>query len=320
MQIRFHLPLIGGLLRGLAIVFVLLGAVPGGVELKGFGVREGFADAFVVGDRFRDCSVCPEMIVVPAGEFVMGSPPHETGRNPHEGPQRTVLIPEKIAIGLYEIKISEWKSCVSEGACASDIPFESEGSSKFGYRGWKRTLPVVGVSWENSKEYAAWLELKTGYEYRLPTEAEWEHAARSGTNTARFWDALEGAACGYANLEGSSGCADGDGYDDLAPVGSYRSNAFGLYDMLGNAAEWTESCWGKDNEFNSADGGKQRASAETVRTKRDALINASDCNKKVYRGGAWNSSLDEARSASRASLGRDVKTNYIGFRVIRALR
>ena len=99
MQIRFHLPLIGGLLRGLAIVFVLLGAVPGGVELKGFGVREGFADAFVVGDRFRDCSVCPEMIVVPAGEFVMGSPPHETGRKLHEGPQRTVLIPEEIAIG-----------------------------------------------------------------------------------------------------------------------------------------------------------------------------------------------------------------------------
>jgi len=285
----------------------------------GPGIGAVLADSFTVGDRFRDCSVCPEMVVVPLGDFVLGSPPDEIGRTSRESLQRKVSISEEFAMSLYEIKISEWKSCAAASACSLDTPAELEGGAEFGWREWKRTHPVVGVSWEEGKEYTLWLTLKTGFQYRLPTETEWEHAARSGTNTARFWDTLEGTACEYANLEGSSGCADGDGYDDVAPVGSYRSNAFGLYDMIGNAAEWTESCWGKDYDLDPMDSNERAQSADTVGPDGDAVDHTGDCNQKVYRGGAWNSNLDEARSASRAGLGKDIKRDYVGFRVVRVL-
>lgn len=285
--------------------------------LNMFGAGTVTADSFVAGDRFRDCPVCPEMIVVPARDFVMGSPHYEVGRPPQERPPREVSVREKFAMALYEIKISEWKSCASEDACASGADIQSEGNSEFGWREWKRTLPVVGISWSESKKYTAWLASKTGFEYRLPSEAEWEHAARGGTSTGQFWDGLEDTVCEFANLDVSNGCADG--YEGIAPVGSYQANAFGLYDMIGNVAEWVEDCWYEGYEWAPTDGSARTPSLRTERPEPLAPGPVGDCNQKVYRGGHWKSGLDEARSASRAGLGMDDRSDYIGFRIVRAL-
>lgn len=314
-----HPPLINGTAMSLAIAFLLFVFVPNDLWGGGSGVGVVLADSFTVGDRFRDCSVCPEMVVLPLSAFEVNSASHEIGQTSGENLQGEIDTAGAIAMSLYEIKISEWKNCAAAGACAVDTHAESEGGSEFGWREWKRTHPVVGVTWEESKEYTSWLTVKTGSGYRLPTEAEWEHAALGGTDIAQVWEALEGAACEYANLEGSSGCADGDGYDELAPVGSYRANAFGIYDMLGNAAEWTENCWGKSDEFDRVDGAEQRPSAKTVASKSDVSVHASDCNQKVYRGGAWTSTLEEVRSGNRAGLDKDVKSDFVGFRVVRVL-
>ena len=285
--------------------------------LNMFGTGAVAAGSFVAGDRFRDCPVCPEMIVVPAGDFVMASPHHEVGRSPQEGPPRQDSVREKFAMALYELKISEWKSCASEGACVSGGHIQSEGNSEFGWREWKRTHPLVGISWSESKEYAAWLASKTGFEYRLPTEAEWVHAARSGTSTARFLNDIEDAVCEFANLDGSSGCVDG--YEGIAPVGSYQANAFGLYDMIGNVAEWVEDCWHEGYEWAPTDGSARTPSLTTEKPEPLALGPVGDCNQRVYRGGHWKSGLDEARSVSRAGLGKGDRSDYIGFRIVRAL-
>lgn len=317
MQIGMHRPLARNLTAHWSSAVLLLKICSAAVCLNMYGAGTVAADPFLAGDRFRDCSVCPEMIVVPAGDFVMGSPHHEMGRTSQEGPPHRVSVRDKFAMALYEIKISEWKSCASEGACMSGGHIQSEGNSEFGWREWKRTHPLVSISWGESKEYVAWLASKTGFEYRLPTEAEWEHAARSGTSTARFWDGSGDAACEFANLDGSSGCADG--YEGIAPVGSYQANAFGLYDMIGNAAEWVEDCWYEGYEWAPTDGSARTRSLRTERPEPSASYPVGDCNQKVYRGGHWKSGLDKARSASRAGLGMDDKRDYIGFRIVRAL-
>ena len=275
------------------------------------------SDLYSVGERFRDCSVCPEMVVVPGGDFVMGSPSQEVGRTQHESPQHKVLVPKSFAIALYETKISEWKSCVSEGACDLGGHAQSEGGSKVGWREWKRTHPAVEISWDDSKKYVAWLTSKTAFEYRLPTEAEWEHAARGGTTEARFWDKLEGMACEFANLAGQNSCSDG--YEEGAPVGSYRANAFGLYDMLGNVAEWVEDCWYESYDGAPTDGRARTRVPDMASDGSADLYSVGDCNEKVYRGGDWHSALHEARSASRAGMSKQAKSKYIGLRIVRAL-
>jgi len=142
------------------------------------------------GEKFRDCALCPSMIVVPGGSFMMGSPDSELNRLDSEGPRHGVTI-QSFAVGVYEVTYSEWDTCVNEGGC---------GHRADDYEGFVGpSHPVTDVSWHDAKEYVTWLQEKTGEKYRLLNEAEWEYMARAGTDTARYWGESSGGQCLYAN-------------------------------------------------------------------------------------------------------------------------
>ena len=161
------------------------------------------------------------MVVVPAGTFERGSSTSELGHSVEESPQHKVVLQKHFAMSIFEIKLSEWKACASEGVCTLDARNQEEGDSEFGWREWKRTRPVVGVSWHDAKRYAVWLSLKTGREYRLPSESEWEYAARGG---------LEVKMYPWRNTINSSKAHYGQdlGTGKPASVGSYSANGYGL--------------------------------------------------------------------------------------------
>jgi len=171
-------------------------------------------------DVFRECAKdCPEMIVVPAGEFLMGSRATEKEREDGEGPQRKVTIVKRFAVSKFDVTFADWDACVSVGGCpqASD--------SGFG----RGSRPVINVTWDDAQQYVAWLSRMTGQRYRLLSEAEWEYAARAGTATAFWWGDEIGT--GNANC---IGCGSKWDKRQTSPVGSFKPNAFGLYDMAGN--------------------------------------------------------------------------------------
>ncbi len=251
-------------------------------------------DAFQAGDTFRDCPECPEMVVVPAGEFFMGSPENEIGHShPQEDPYHKVFVRQPYAIGKYEVTFDEWDACVADGGCGGYRPNDV---------GWGRgSRPVIFISFEDAVAYTKWLSRKTGASYRLPSEAEWEYAARGGTMTPfHFGMTLnkDQAAFGAHVIHGPR--------NHTMPVGSFPPNAFGLHDVHGNVAEWTEDCW-NPNYFS----GPHHTNA----------MSNGDCRQRVTRGGSWQYSADYARSAARAPTyaakgsGKDMN----GFRVVRSL-
>jgi len=245
------------------------------------------------GDPFRECDRdCPQMIVVPAGKFMMGSPESETGRLAREGPQHEVTIAEPFAVSKYEVTWDEWGACVKYGNC----PHISDSAWGYG------TRPVINVTWQQVKQYVAWLSSMTGQPYRLLTEAEWEYAARAGTSTAYPW----GNDIGNGNAN-CSGCGSRWADDEkTAPVGSFPANAFGLHDMNGNVWEWVEDCY--QSNYNGA------------RTDGSPLI-TRDCINHVVRGGSWIlwQVPQSARSASRDNYKNDQQRAFVGFRVARTL-
>ena len=187
-------------------------------------VARGTEAALEPGRVFRDCAACPEMVVVPAGRFMMGSPGSEVGRWDDEGPRHSVTIGTPVAVGVYEVTFAEWDACGRAGGCGVYAPDDE---------GWGRgRRPVINVSWEDAREYVQWLSRETGERYRLLSEAEWEYVARSGTETARHWGESEAGQCRYANGYDVTGdrkhsydrehvrCADGN--TETAPVGSYE--------------------------------------------------------------------------------------------------
>jgi formylglycine-generating enzyme required for sulfatase activity len=235
------------------------------------------------GDIFRDCSGCGELVVVPAGSFDMGS------TTEYENPVHRVSIAKPFAIGRYEVTFGEWDQCVDDGGC-KHRPED---------RDWGRgDRPVINVSWLDAKAFVTWLSQKTGKTYRLPTEAEWEYAARGGTNTAYWWGRDVGSR--QANCRE---CNTGD-VQKTAPVGSYKPNAFGLYDTAGNAAEWIEDCWN-----DSYRGAPNNGSAWT----------SGQCRLRVLRGGAFDSQAKYLRSMARFRYDTDVRYIANGFRVVREL-
>jgi formylglycine-generating enzyme required for sulfatase activity len=246
---------------------------------------------------FKDCPECPEMVVVPAGEVMMGSQTLESGRAGNEGPRRTVTIEKRFAAGKFETTFEEWGACLRAGAC-KHTP---------GDQGWgKDRHPVVNVSWEDAKEYVAWLSKRTGLIYRLLTEAEWEHAARAGTVTAFSTGAS--ITSNDANFDGGhtyGGSSKGYYSKSTVEVGSFQPNAFGLYDMHGNVWEWVEDCWHADYKGGPADG-----SAWTTR-----------CNERsrVLRGGSWIDPPRILRSAYRSRNVPAYRGGTVGFRVARTL-
>ena len=257
------------------------------------------------GTVFRDCAACPEMVVVPPGSFMMGSPATEAGRYDDEGPRHRVTIGYPLAVGVYEVTFAEWDACVRAGGCAGYRP-EDEG--------WGRgRLPVINVNWEDVQAYVAWLSSETEQEYRLLSESEWEYVARAGTQTARHWGAGSSGQCGYANGYDRTGdqkhdfgypISCSDGYADTAPVGSFEPNAFGLYDVLGNVLEWTDDCMNESYAGAPTDGSPWAS---------------GDCTRRVLRGGSWILAPDRLRSAFRGWSRAGFRGFSLGFRLARTI-
>jgi formylglycine-generating enzyme required for sulfatase activity len=242
--------------------------------------------AVKAGQSFRDCPECPEMVVVQAGSFMMGS--HEAAYD--EEPVHEVTIPKPFAVGKFEVTFAEWDACVADGGCAHKPADEKWGRAR---------RPVINVSWDDAKQYTTWLSKRTGTVYRLLSEAEWEYAARAGTTTRYSWG--EGIGAGKANCEDCGSQWDGK---QTAPVGSFSANAFGLHDMHGNVWEWVQDCWRMTYQGAPSDG-----SAGT----------AGDCNRRAIRGAAWSYPSFTLRSAQRNGDDRDVRSRIIGFRVGKTL-
>jgi len=219
----------------------------------------------VPGTVFRDCEdACPDMVVVPAGHFLMGSPSDEEGRGNDESPRHEVRIARAFAVGKYEITHAEYAACVADGMCKQ--------TTDGGWGGGRR--PVIGVSWYDALDYAIWLSRKTGQTYQLLSEAEWEYAARAGTTTP--WSTGSAIVVDDANSL--------DQFKQPVPVGGYPSNALGLHDMHGNAPEWVLDCHDVGYFDVPTDGG---------------VADRERCEARGVRGGGWNSEPVRLRSAFR---------------------
>jgi formylglycine-generating enzyme required for sulfatase activity len=239
---------------------------------------------------FKECTDCPEMVVVPAGNFTMGSPATEKDRSDDESPQHGVTIAKPFAVARFELTFDEWDACAAHGDCDPHITSS----------GWGRgRQPVINVSWDDAQQYVAWLSRMTGQPYRLLTEAEWEYAARAGTTTAYYW----GDEIGEGNAN-CGGCGSQWDYKQTAPVGSFAANAFGLYDMAGNVIQWVQDCYHRDYNGAPTDG-----SAWT----------SGDCSGRVLRGGSWYGYARELRPADRYGSSTGSRINWNGFRVGRTL-
>jgi sulfatase modifying factor 1 len=250
------------------------------------------------GRTFRDCEYCPEMVVVPAGRFTMGSPSSKVGRPvwADESPQHRVTIGYAFAVGKYPVTRDEY------ARFASETSHDPSGEWQNPFPGYTQTGrdPVVNVSWDDAKAYMRWLSEKTGHNYRLLSEAEYEYAERAGTTTAYWWGDSDADLCRYAN-------GDPCNHHGTVPVGSYPANAFGLYDMAGNVWEWTEDCW-KNTYAGAPDDG--------------TAWTAGTCGERVLRGGSWLDYARYLRSADRYGDGTGVRGNgygFFGFRVARTL-
>ena len=275
------------------------------------------------GRVFRDCDGCPEMVVIPAGEFRMGSPASEEGRYDDEGPLRRVAV-EPFALGRSEVTRSEYAAFVTatgRGSGDGCRVFTGGEWSDNAAASWREPgfaqggdHPVVCVNWRDAQAYAAWLRDETGKSYRLPSEAEWEYAARGGTTTARYWGAGSDDQCGYANGADATaksrfngwtvaGCDDGAIW--TASAGSYGANDFRLFDMLGNVLEWVEDCWHEDYRGAPSDG--------------TAWTSGGDCGRRVLRGGSWLLHPRILRSAARIWYTTGLRGDSAGFRVARTL-
>ena len=251
-----------------------------------------------VGERFSDCSVCPEMVVVPAGSFLMGSPISEKKRDDDEGPVHRVTIPQPFAVGRYEVTFDQWDACVADGGC-SHVPDDY---------GWGRgNRPVINVSWHDAGEYVDWLSHKTGKRYRLLSEAEWEYAARAGTRGPfHFGETISTDQANYnGNLHLDGSFAGGLNRARTVSVGSFPGNAFGLHDVHGNVWELVEDCL-----HGSYDGAPSDGSAWT---------SGGDCDYRVLRGGSWSSLPWGLRSAFRGWGEAGFRYYDYGFRVARTL-
>jgi formylglycine-generating enzyme required for sulfatase activity len=262
------------------------------------------------GPPFKECTDCPEMVVVPAGSFMMGSSEDHGNRNEH--PQHKVTITKPLAVSKYELTFAEWDACWHHGGC----PHVDDNDFSRGQQ------PVINVSWDEAKEYVSWLSKITGKTYRLLTEAEYEYAVRAGTLTAYPWGddiKLDGAV--MANCDG---CGSQWDHHQTAPVGSFSPNKFGLYDMVGNVFEWTEDCTHNSYDEAPIDGSAWIAEGPKGVIDLGAIFDhpgpaSGDCSIRIVRGGAWFSHPDFLRSAFRYSQVTDYRYNNLGFRVARTL-
>ena len=283
---------------------------------------------------FRDCPTCPEMAVVPAGEFTLGTSVDdpEANRATGEAPPLAVAMNRAYAIGRHEITVAQYRAFVtatqyaSAGECRH---VDGGGWAAERGRDWQNPgfaqaddHPVVCVSWDDAKAYADWLGKTTGQRYRLPSETEWEYAARAGTTTPRYWGSRDSheysalsLACDNANVYDASAVATlalqvpnancTDRQVHTSRIGAFKSNAFDLHDAIGNAREWVQDCYTASYRGRPQDG--------------RAWEWAGGCEQRSVRGGSWASRASVARSAARGAEVQGLRQSDLGFRVARDL-
>ena len=270
------------------------------------------------GTVLRDCPTCPFATVLPSGKFMQGAPAGEGSS--FEQPQHSVSIAYPLAMSSHEVTVRDFQEFIADtsremqGCDTYDGEWRHRGDASWKEPGFAQgaTHPVTCVSWNDAVAYAGWLSAKSGHTYRLPSASEWEYAARAGGASAP-WGGADGDACGDANVAdrtaaarfpGFKAFACSDGYVNTAPVGSFKANAFGINDMLGNVAEWTQDCWTADYAGAPADGSARQS---------------GDCAEHELRGGSWFSAPSNVTASYRSHFGADYRTSSVGFRLVREI-
>ncbi len=281
-----------------------------------------------VGKPFKDCKDCPQMVLLPTGSFQMGASEGEPGAMASERPAHTVSLKQKIAFSVHEVTLGEYRRYLRESGAGVETLCSVQSPDRPAYwtlqtyksvndPGYPVTAahPATCLSWQEAENYANWLSQLTGETYRLPTEAEWEYAARGGGQSVWPWGNAAASGCAAANgaddsLDQATGqdwftnaCTDKHAYS--APVGSYQKNGFGLFDMSGNVLEWVSDC---------------RTSSYDGAGETPAAITSGECSFRGVRGGSWASAPDQLRSAKRHFMPQSVRYNTIGIRLVREVQ
>ncbi len=312
---------------------MLQAALPGVVVAIALSLAPGPTWA-APGEMLRDCERCPELVEIPAGTFIMGSAPgtpemNLTGRSRAESPPVTIHIERPFALGRTEVTRAQYAAFVAATGFNPNVAFcrvwDPPNQRFFDAVGvtWRdggvgRPLPddapVTCVGWPDAMAYVRWLRSLTGQPYRLPSEAEWEYAARAGTTSRRPWGNSSGEGCAYANSYDLTAreqyplawrhISCRDGFADLAPVGSLKPNAFGLHDMIGNVWEGVADCF---------------TTSKVGRPKDQRPWVWEDCGDRALRGGGWITGPERSRSAYPAGDPPQDRYSFLGFRVAREL-
>lgn len=276
----------------------------------------------IAGRTIKDCDACPELVVVPPGNFLQGSALDDSVREAAESPQHDVAIDYFFAVAKYETTLAEFEQFVSDsgyvskGCTVYDGEWKDGEGSNWASPGFTQTPgePVACVSWADAKKYVEWLSGKTGQRYRLLTSSEWEYVAREGTQTNRDWGRASDETCAQTNvadLSASSKYPDwkvhdcNDGYIYTSPVTTLKENALGVAGLMGNVFEWVEDCW-NENYQGAPDDGSAWVEGE--------------CGSRILRGGSWYSQPRYVRPAFQNHFDSDHRASTFGFRVARDLR
>ena len=273
------------------------------------------------GAVIRDCPTCPLMMVLPAGRFEQGSAGAASEAARFASPRHAVMIGRSLAMSSNEITVGEFREFIAgrqretAGCTTYDGRWEYRQDASWQAPGFAQsdTHPVACVSWDDAAAYTAWLTAKSGYVYRLPSSAEWEYAARAGSDAELPWGETAAAACAEANVADFSAaqrfpgwnvfpCTDN--YVNTAPVGSFKANAFGLHDLLGNVFEWVQDCWHDDYTAAPADGSARMEGG---------------CSERELRGGSWFSAPRYVNAAYRNRFEHGYRSSSVGFRVVREM-
>jgi sulfatase modifying factor 1 len=270
------------------------------------------------GTIIRDCPTCPSMVELPTGRFKQGATRADNASS-FEMPIHWVVIGRPLSMSANPVTVDEFQQFIAatgrdvQGCDIYDGEWKNRPDSSWKSPGFSQsgTHPVTCVSWNDAQAYAVWLSAATGHQYRLPSASEWEYAARSGGEAVQPWDANASTACANANVADASAAqrypgwtvfACNDGYVYTSPVGSFKANAFGLNDMLGNVFQWTEDCWHPDYAGAPVDGSAR---------------STGDCSERELRGGSWFSTPAYVRANYRNHFAADYRTSSAGFRLVR---
>jgi formylglycine-generating enzyme required for sulfatase activity len=268
------------------------------------------------GDRFKECETCPEMIVIPRGDFMMGSNAGEPGHEVDEAPVHKVTISARIAVARYAVTVADFETFVAvtgyrpgigcrvfEGGRwteRSDLSFRNPGFPQ------GPNHPVVCVNWNDAKAYTDWMTARMSGEYRLPTEAEREYATRAASSTAFWWgNDIAPSQAGYDWTHVFGNGPRGQARRGTHPVDAFQSNPWGLFQMHGNVSEWVEDCWNDNYRGAPIDG---------------SAWQSGDCRRRVLRGGSWGYVPKDLRASYREGATLSFRNFNFAFRVVRVLR